>query len=91
MNVISHDLSNSLNVTQALATFLDETESEHLDPLIRTLDRIEAIIIDMLALARQGDTIDETEPLSLTEFVGKCWGMVDTDAATLKIADEVTF
>ncbi|WP_424016155.1 PAS domain S-box protein (plasmid) [Halorientalis pallida] len=91
-SVISHDLRNPLNVAQARATLLDEqTESEHLNPLVQALDRMEAIVMDTLTLARQGETIDETETVSLTDLVGKCWGTVDTDAATLDIADEMTF
>jgi PAS domain S-box-containing protein len=91
-SVISHDLRNPLNVAQARATLLDEqTESEHLNPLVQSLDRMEAIVMDTLTLARQGETIDETEAVSLTDLVGKCWGTVDTDAATLEIADEMTF
>ncbi|QZX99241.1 PAS domain S-box protein [Halobaculum rubrum] len=91
-SVISHDLRNPLTVAQGRAALLDEqTESEHLDPLRRALDRMEAIVMDTLTLARQGDTIDETEAVSLTDLVGRCWGMVDTKAATLEIVDEVTF
>jgi signal transduction histidine kinase len=91
-SVISHDLRNPLNVAQGRATILDEqTESEHLDPLLRALDRMEAIVADTLTLARQGETIDETASVSLTDLVGKCWGTVDTDTATLEIADEMTF
>ncbi len=90
-SVISHDLRNPLNVAQARATLLDEqTESEHVGPLLTALDRMEAIIVDTLTLARQGDTIDETESISLTDLVGKCWGTVSTGAATLEITDEVT-
>jgi PAS domain S-box-containing protein len=90
--VISHDLRNPLNVAQARATLLaEQTESEHLDPLLRSLDRMEAIVEDTLTLARQGETISETESISLTHLVGKCWATVDTDDATIEIIDEMTF
>jgi len=91
-SVISHDLRNPLNVAQGRATLLaEQTESEHLDPLLQALDRMEAIVEDTLTLARQGDTISETEPISLTDLVGKCWATVDTDDATIEIVDEMTF
>jgi PAS domain S-box-containing protein len=91
-SVISHDLRNPLSVAQGRATLLDEqTNSEHLDPLIRALDRMEAIIMDTLTLARQGDTIEETESIKLTDLVGECWGTVETHAANLEIADGMTF
>jgi len=44
-----------------------------------------------LTLARQGDTISETESVSLTNLVGKCWATVDTGEATIDIVDEMTF
>nr|WP_299332994.1 PAS domain-containing sensor histidine kinase [Haloplanus sp.] len=91
-SVISHDLRNPLNVAQGRATLLDEQiESEHTGPLVRALDRMEAIIMDTLTLARQGDTIEEAESVRLTDLVGQCWGVVDTDEATLEIADELVF
>jgi PAS domain S-box-containing protein len=91
-SVISHDLRNPLNVAQARATLLSEqVESNHLNPLLRALDRMEAIIDDTLMLARQGDTISETKSVSLTDLVGKCWGTVDTEDANIKIVDEMTF
>jgi PAS domain S-box-containing protein len=91
-SVISHDLRNPLNVAQGRATLLDEQiESEHTGPLVRALDRMEAIIMDTLTLARQGDAIEETESVRLTDLVGQCWGVVDTDEATLEIADELVF
>ena len=52
---------------------------------------MEAIVDDTLTLARQGDVIAETAPISLTDLVGKCWATVDTEDASIKITDEVTF
>ncbi|MFB6071782.1 MAG: PAS domain S-box protein [Halobacterium sp.] len=91
-SVVSHDLRNPLNVAQGRATLVaEETASDHLDPLLDALDRMEAIVEDTLTLARQGDTIRETEAISLTDLAGKCWGTVDTGDATIEIVDEVTF
>jgi len=91
-SVISHDLRSPLNVAQGRAALLAaQAESEHLDPLLQALNRMEAIVEDTLTLARQGNTISETEPISLTDLVGKCWATVDADDATIEIIDEVTF
>jgi len=91
-SVISHDLRNPLNVAQGRGTILaEQTESDHLAPLLRSLNRMEAIVEDTLTLARQGDTIDETESIGLTDLVGKCWATVDTNDATIEIDDEVNF
>jgi PAS domain S-box-containing protein len=94
-SVISHDLRNPLNVAQGRATLLAEqannADSEHLDPLLQALSRMEAIVEDTLTLARHGETIDETELITLTDLVGKCWAVVDTENATIEIVDEMTF
>ena len=91
-SVISHDLRSPLNVAQGRAALLAEQgESEHHDPLLQALDRMEAIVEDTLTLARQGDTISETESISLTDLVGKCWATVDTGEAAIEIVDEMTF
>jgi PAS domain S-box-containing protein len=91
-SVISHDLRNPLTVAQGRATLLaEQVETAHLEPLLESLDRMAAIIEDTLTLARQGETISETESIRLTDIVGKCWGTVDTADATIEIDDEVTF
>jgi PAS domain S-box-containing protein len=91
-NVVSHDLRNPLNIAQGRAALLaEQAESDHLDPLLQALDRMEAIVEDTLTLARQGDTISETESISLTDLVGKCWATVDMADATIEIIDEMTF
>jgi signal transduction histidine kinase len=90
-SVISHDLRNPLNVAQGRAALLaEQAESDHLGPLLQALDRMEAIVEDTLILARQGDIISETESVSLTDLVGKCWAAVHTDDATVEVVDEVT-
>jgi PAS domain S-box-containing protein len=91
-SVIAHDLRNPLNLALGRASLLaDEHESEHLDILRRALDRMEAIVSDTLTLARQGDSIDATETVSLTDVVGTCWAMVDSTDASIEIAEEVSF
>ncbi|WP_227134665.1 PAS domain S-box protein [Halorubellus salinus] len=90
--VISHDLRNPLTVAKGRAALLaEQTDSSHLDPLRESLDRMEAIVEDTLMLARQGDSISETESVSLTDLVGRCWATVDTEDASIEIVDEMTF
>ncbi|QZA88185.1 PAS domain S-box protein [Salinarchaeum sp. IM2453] len=90
-SVISHDLRNPLNVAQGRAALLEEeVESPHTDPLVESLDRIETLVEDTLALARQGETIAEVESINVTDLVGKCWNQVDTNDATLEVVDNMT-
>ncbi|RKS83357.1 PAS domain S-box-containing protein [Haloarcula quadrata] len=93
-SVISHDLRNPLNVAQGRAAILqqrdDDELQEHLTPLVRSLDRMESIIEDTLTLARQGETVGGTDPISVVDLIGKCWAGVETGEATLEIEDEFT-
>ena len=81
---VSHDLRNPLNVatlrTQLLA---EDCDSEHLDGLEGALDRMERLIDELLTLARQGDTIGDTEPVSLDSVVHRAWSNVETEDAAL--------
>jgi PAS domain S-box-containing protein len=90
-SVVSHDLRNPLNVAQGRAELLaGESESEHLDPIIQSLDRMEAIVSDTLTLAREGQTVAEQEAVELVNLVGACWKTVSTGEATLEIEDDIT-
>ncbi|CCQ33024.1 PAS/PAC sensor signal transduction histidine kinase [Halorhabdus tiamatea SARL4B] len=91
--VISHDLRNPLNVAQSRLTLAAEecdADHEHLAPIDRALGRMAAIIEDTLTLARQGETVGETEPVHVADVVGQCWDAVATGEATLEIVDEFT-
>ena len=90
-SVVSHDLRNPLNVAQGRTELLvNDCNSEHLAPIVESLDRMEEIISDALTLARQGQVVSDPEPIALVNIVGKCWKNVRTDEATIEIADEVT-
>jgi PAS domain S-box-containing protein len=90
-SVVSHDLRNPLNVAQARTTLLaEECESDHLDPVVRSLDRMEELISDTLTLARQGQVVSDVESIQLVELVGSCWKGVSTEEAAIDIADKAT-
>jgi signal transduction histidine kinase len=84
-SILSHDLRNPLNVAHGRLELLDYSDgNEHLDVIEQALTRMERLIEDMLTLARQGDAVGETEPLSLEEVATRAWGNVATGAATLE-------
>lgn len=90
-SVVSHDIRNPLNVAQARAELLaEECESEHLVPIVRSLDRMEEAISDTLTLARQGQVVTEKSPIASVNLVGACWKPVSTAEASIEIEDEVT-
>lgn len=90
-SIVSHDLRNPLNVAQLrLDLARDHPESEHpgdehLDQAADALDRIQVLIDDLLALAREGDDAYEQEPVALAEVVEDCWRTVATANATLDL------
>lgn len=79
---VSHDLRNPLNVAQGRLELASEhVENEHLSDVARAHDRIEALIDDLLLMAREGGT-DVRETIGLAELVDSCWQTVATGEAT---------
>ena len=92
-SVISHDLRNPLNVAQGRLELARESGADadhHLDTVGESLERMEAIINDVLTLAREGRSIGETEPVSLGATARAGWGHVETGRARLVVADDLT-
>ena len=85
-SVVSHDLRNPLNVAEGrLELAREECESEHLDAVSRSHDRMNALIDDLLTLAREGEQLGEVEPVDVGVLTDNCWQNVATDTATLTI------
>ena len=83
-NIVSHDLSNPLQVAKGrLELATEDSDSPHLDAVDRALDRMEVLIEDVLSLARQGMPVGELEAVDLGEVVTNSWRNVDTKAGTL--------
>ena len=81
---VSHDLRNPLNVaTLRLELLQEDCDSQHVGRLSDALDRMERLIGELLTLARQGETIGDTEPVPLADIVNRAWSNVETDRATL--------
>lgn len=83
-SIVSHDLRNPLTVAEGQLELARETcDSDHLDEIERAHDRMNALIEDLLTLAREGETVTEVEPVDLTATVEGCWRNIDTSDATL--------
>ncbi|MFB6161105.1 MAG: PAS domain-containing protein [Haloferacaceae archaeon] len=90
-SLVSHDLRNPLNVAEGHLEIARERDaSGDLDAVANALDRMEALIEDMLTLARQGSTVDEVEPVALAELARRSWGNVATPNATLRVDTDAT-
>jgi signal transduction histidine kinase len=79
VSVVPHDLRNPLNVAMARTELAsEECDSEHLADVVRAHDRMEALIEDLLTLARQEEETIEMETIDLATMVRRCWRNVDT-------------
>ena len=86
-NVVSHDLRNPLSVAKGRIEMVD---SDHAAVIERNLDRMGTIIDDVLTLAREGKSVEETESVDLVGLVTQCWDSVETAHASLSTAEEIT-
>ena len=89
-DVVAHDLRNPLHVTlgrieKALAT--DTTAP--LEQAVQALQRMDAIIVDTLTLARQGRTVATFHRVDLADVARDSWSLVETSANTLHIEDDI--
>jgi PAS domain S-box-containing protein len=90
-SLVSHDLRNPLNVAGGHLELATETcDSPHIDEATRALGRMETLIDDVLTLAREGESVEETEPVNLPRVAERCWANVETGDATLDRVDDLT-
>ena len=66
---------------------VEEGDVEHLEPVVRAHDRMEQLIGEILTLAREGNTIDETEAVDIAGLARQSWEMVDSGSASLTVED----
>jgi len=85
-SIVSHDLRNPLSVAEGrLALARESADSEHLAHVERAHDRMEALIEDLLAIARQDEPATDIRAVPLAEAVEACWDHVRTAEATLAV------
>jgi len=89
-SLVSHDLRNPINVASG---YIDQTKETgdltNLDKAETALDRMEEIIEDVLALAREGQEVTDPSSVSLEAVATSAWETVDTGEASLDVADDV--
>lgn len=84
--IIAHDLRSPLNTaTGRLSLAQEESGSEHVEAAAQALDRMDSLIEDLLTLARQGQTVDEIDSVSLANVVKAARGSLDSDTVTVEI------
>jgi len=91
--IVSHDLRNPLTVANGRLELLGadrDRDEEHIAAIERAHDRMEALIEDLLTLAREGEGATDPEPVDVAAVAAKCWEFVETDAATLAVEATAT-
>jgi len=90
-SVISHDLRNPLNTAQLrLQQVAEECNSDHVDAVDRSLQRMDDLIRDVLAMARLGKQVVDPEQVLVEALLADAWETAGSDAATLQIEDGFT-
>ncbi|MDL0129805.1 PAS domain-containing protein [Halobacterium salinarum] len=85
-SIVSHDIRNPLNVASgSLELAADSGAPEHFDRCRRAIERMNALVDDLLVLARTGCSAAEREPVDLAAVADDAWSTVDTDAAALTV------
>ncbi|WP_135821347.1 PAS domain-containing protein [Halostella litorea] len=83
-DVVSHDLRNPLNVAVGNLDLAREAgDEESLDAVGAALDRMDALIESVLAVAREGTAVEDPEPVDLAAVAEAAWataGPSDGDA-----------
>jgi len=84
--VVSHDLRNPLNVASGQLQLARQTGDErYFDAVASAHDRMDRLITDVLALAREGQTIGDTQRVSLPTVARRAWDTVRTPEANLTV------
>jgi PAS domain S-box-containing protein len=90
-SIVAHDLRNPLTLAKGhLEMAREDCDTDDLDAVARAHGRMEALIDDLLTLAREGDTVEESEPIALAGVVESCFRTMEADAAALVVDAEAT-
>jgi PAS domain S-box-containing protein len=89
-SIVSHDLRDPLQNAQATATLLRvRSETDEIEELVEDLDetlaQMDALVGDVLDLAKQGQSLGDTVPVDLAAVVREAWDVVSTEGVSLEV------
>jgi len=91
-SLVSHDLRGPLTVAHGHADLLAEAgeyDQDSVEYIQRAVTRMDELIETLLALARQGQSIGETEPVRIDRVAKRAWNGVETAEASLEVAESL--
>ncbi|MBX0321406.1 PAS domain S-box protein [Halomicroarcula sp. F13] len=93
-SIVSHDLRTPLDLAAVHLELATEGEGdadrEHLDRVAAAHDRMSDLVSDVLAWAREGVTVEDTEPVSIPDLVTDCWMGIQAESASLSVTTDRT-
>jgi len=90
-SVVSHDLRNPLSVARGRLDLARTTgEDRHFEAVADAHERMGELITGLLALARQGEAVDERVSVSLRSAAEQAFRTVDTGSVELEFDDPPT-
>ncbi|MFC3477490.1 PAS domain-containing sensor histidine kinase [Halobacterium litoreum] len=88
-SIVSHDIRDPLQSARATAAVAKAGDESALDDLDDIFDRMEELVEDVLTLAKQGQTVGETEPVALESVADDAWCTTEVEGATLVVDDDL--
>lgn len=85
-SVVAHDLRNPLAVISGYAEVAEETgDQAAFDTIHDTVERMDDLLEELLVLSREGETVDDIEPVSLAAVARDAHDAIGDDAVALCI------
>ena len=90
-SVVSNDLRNSLRIAEdRLELAQADCDSSQLNDVADAVDRTDALVEDLLTLARSGAVVRTAESVSLPALAEGCWEVGPEGSATLTVETDLT-
>ncbi|RLM66874.1 response regulator [Halorubrum sp. Atlit-8R] len=87
---VSHDLRNPLNVAAGnLSLAAAERDDERVDTALNAVQRMDALVDELLTLAREGKTLSDRSEVPYAEIVSKSYENVRAPESSLRIEESV--
>jgi PAS domain S-box-containing protein len=87
-SVVSHDLNNLLSTATGSTELARRSgDSSHLDRVEEALGRMGELTENLLSLARDGQTVDEPEPVAPESEARPAWRTAKEEGAELRLVD----